>query len=305
MKVVRIAAYPKCFEYDIGMHHNMSIYDWIDLAQHELSDPALGLEGLEMYERFLPSFCRDSVEEVRRAVERAGFVVPMFICSPDFTDPDPGARRRAVEHQALIVQVAAWLGGPGTVCRVLSGQARRNVSRQQGVAWVVEAIQQLIPVAREHGVVLGMENHYKDSQWEYPEFALKRDVFLEILGAVDDREHFGVQYDPSNAIVAGDDPLELLVAVSDRVVSMHASDRHWKEGVDAAAFPAEPELGYSQYLQHGVVGQGLNDYDAILATLRGAGFDGWISIEDGINGIDEMRRSLAFLRGKRDLIWPV
>jgi hypothetical protein len=36
---------------------------------------------------------------------------------------------------------------------------------------VVEAIPQLLPVARSVGVVLGMENYYKDSQWNIVEFA--------------------------------------------------------------------------------------------------------------------------------------
>jgi len=27
------------------------------------------------------------------------------------------------------------------------------------------------PVARENDIVLGMENHYKDGYWKYPEFA--------------------------------------------------------------------------------------------------------------------------------------
>ena len=48
--------------------------------------------------------------------------------------------------------------------------------------------------------------------------------------AIPEREYFGVQYDPSNAIVAGDNPIELLRAVADRVVSMHASDRFLTEG---------------------------------------------------------------------------
>ena len=56
----------------------------------------------------------------------------------------------------------------------------------------------------------GLENHYKDGFWKYPEFAQKMDVFLELLAAIPDRDHFGVQYDPSNAIVAGDDPIALL-----------------------------------------------------------------------------------------------
>lgn len=35
------------------------------------------------------------------------------------------------------------------------------------------------------------------------------------------------------------------------------------------------------------------DYDTIFDLLRGRGYDGWISIE---NGMDEMRRSVEFLR---------
>ena len=42
--------------------------------------------------------------------------------------------------------------------------------------------------------------------------------------------HFGVNYDPSNTYLAGEDPMELLKRVSKRVVTMHASDRYLKEG---------------------------------------------------------------------------
>ena len=157
--------------------------------------------------------------------------------------------------------------------------------------------QQVLPVAREHDVVLGLENHYKDGFWKYPEFAQKKDVFLELLAAIPDRDHFGVQYDPSNAIVAGDDPIELLAAVADRVVSMHASDRYLAEGATLDDLrQTDGTLGYSPNLRHGVTGKGLNDYDAIFRILAEHGYRGWVSIEDGMNGMDEMAESLAFLR---------
>ena len=43
----------------------------------------------------------------------------------------------------------------------------------------------------------------------------------------------------------------------------------------------------------------MNDYDAIFRILAGVGFSGWISVEDGMNGLDELRRSVEFLKGKR------
>ena len=55
-----------------------------------------------------------------------------------------------------------------------------------------------------------------------------------MLAAIPEFEYFGVQYDPSNAIVAGDNPVALLEAVADRVVSMHASDRYLEPGASLA-----------------------------------------------------------------------
>jgi hypothetical protein len=63
---------------------------------------------------------------------------------------------------------------------------------------------------------------------------------------------------------------------------------------------ADGTIGYSPNLLHGVIGQGLNDYDEIFRILTRAGYDGWISIEDGVNGMDELRRSAEFLIEARD-----
>lgn len=62
---------------------------------------------------------------------------------------------------------------------------------------------------------------------------------------------------------------------------------------------ADGATGYAAALQHGETGKGLNDYDAIFRLLADAGFSGWISVEDGMNGLDELRRSAEFLKAKR------
>lgn len=297
---MKIAAFPKCFEYDIGLYHTMSVFDWISMAGAELD-----VEGLEMYDRFLTRLDRPYLHQVAQAVHEAGFVTPMFICSPDFTHPNPDERKKALDYEARMIEVASGLGGPGTVCRILSGQQWPGVSREQGIEWVVDAIQQLIPMARASRVILALENHYKDGQWRFTEFAQKKDVFLEIVNAIDEREYFGVQYDPSNAIIAGDDPLDLLAAVQGRVVSMHASDRYFKEGVTPEQVEqAQAAMGYAQYLVHGVVGHGLNDYERIFQMLSAVGFQGWVSIEDGLNGLAEMQASVRYLQGLRDRYFP-
>ena len=192
----KLSAFPKCYLDRIAGDHTMTVFEWIEMAR------PLDADGLEMYEGFFTSFDDAYLDEVGEAIHRAGFAMPMLCCSPDFTNPDPDARRRAVEREATMIRVCRRLGGPHTVCRVLSGQRYPGVSRAEGIQWVAECILNLVPVAREHGVVMGLENHYKDGFWRYPEFAQKQDVFLELLAAIPEFEYFGVQYDPSNAIVA-------------------------------------------------------------------------------------------------------
>jgi sugar phosphate isomerase/epimerase len=144
-----------------------------------------------------------------------------------------------------------------------------------------------------------MENHYKDSTWRFPEFAQAEDVYLEIVGRIDS-PHFGVQYDPSNAVVGGYDPIAFLDTVLPRVVTMHASDRSLAKGATLEDLrEADGALGYSTKLVHGETGKGLIDYDAIFSRLAAAGFTGWISVEDGMNGLDEIARSVDFLKATR------
>jgi sugar phosphate isomerase/epimerase len=290
LKRPRISAFPKCYLEEISQKKTMSVFDWIEMAKD------LPAEGLEMYEGFLWELSDSFLGRLRDTLEKANFQMPMLCCSPDFTHPEAASRKAAIDYQKRMIEVAYKLGGEGTVCRVLSGQRWPQVELEQGLAYASEGILACLPVAESLGVVLGIENHYKDGFWLYPEFAQKMDVFLQLLDRIPESKHFGVQYDPSNAVVAGDDPIELLDAVLGRVVSMHASDRYLVPGASLEDLrQAEGSAGYSKLLLHGVTGRGLNDYPAIFERLASSGYCGWISIEDGMNGMQEMRESLLFL----------
>ena len=285
---MKLAAFPKCYMDELVVHRSMSIFDWIAMAAD------LPVDGLEFHDGFLESFEEAYLDKVRSALEQHRLEMPMLCCSPDFTRPDPAERAREVEREKRMVDLTARLGGK--FCRVLSGQRRSEVPRELGVGWVVECIREAAEYASKKQIVLAMENHYKDNYWEHPEFAQKGEVFLEIVSQIDS-PWFGVQFDPSNAIVAGEDPIELLEQVKHRVVSMHASDRFLKPGHTLGELrKVEDSKGYAAILSHGVIGKGMNDYPRIFRILREVGFQGWISIEDGLNGLEEIRASAEFLR---------
>ena len=290
-----LAAFPKCFVEALTLEKEMKLDQWIELTDQ------FDIDGLEFFSGFAPLEALDKWKSYARSVSYRGRSIPMLCHSSDFTHPDPEFRKNEVARQKKAIDVTAVLGA--RYCRILTGQRRPEVSTAQGIKWVAQCIEESISYAEKRGIILNLENHYKDHTWLYPEFAQKREIFLQVLQAIPETPWFGVNYDPSNAVIAGEDPIALLEAVKNRVVTMHASDRYFKGGTaaDLRKMELHPTLGYSSILQHGVIGQGLNDYDKIFSILSRTGFRGWISIEDGPDpktGVADIRDSALFLRRK-------
>lgn len=273
----------------------MTVSEWISLAV------ALDVDGLEWYAGFLEMADEKNWQRFREEVERHGKSIPMMCCSPDFTNPDKAFREKEIAKQKRWIDMTAQLGG--SYCRVLSGQRREGLTEEEGLTLAADSIKACLPYAQERGITLILENHYKDDFWTYPEFAQKADVFCKLVERID-HPNFGVNYDPSNTYIAGEDPLDLLHRVSHRVVTMHASDRYLAEGTLEDLRQEEGgSVGYARRLRHGEIGKGLNDYDAIFTELKRVGFDGWVSIEDGVEGMEQLERSVAFLRRKMSEYW--
>jgi sugar phosphate isomerase/epimerase len=293
----RLAVFPKAWMDELCQTGTLSLATWIDMAR------GLRVDGLELYSGFLDLREQADWPGWRAAIEAAGLTAPMMCCSPDFTHPDAAYRAAQVARQQEWITMTAALGG--RYCRVLSGQRRPELSVEQGIEIASACITECLPHAADHGITLVIENHYKDNYWTFPEFAQRMDVFCAIVERIDARAwpNFGVNFDPSNAILAGDDPLQLLDRVKHRVKTMHASDRYLASGTLEDLRREEDVEGYAARLRHGEVGKGLNDYDAIFSVLHDVGFSGWVSIEDGVEGLDQLARSVAFLREKMAVHW--
>lgn len=292
----KLAVFPKAFMQELCKDGTMKVSEWIDLAVE------LEVDGLEWYAGFLEMADTTNWPVFRKEVESHGKVIPMLCCSPDFTHPDAAFREKEIAKQKGWIKMTHVLGG--SYCRVLSGQRRPELTEEEGIELAAECIKACLPLAEELGITLILENHYKDDFWEYPEFAQQMDIFCKLVERIE-HPNFGVNYDPSNTFLAGEDPLELLYRVSDRVVTMHASDRYLIEGtIEDLRKEEGGAVGYAKRLSHGEIGKGLNDYDAIFKELKRVGFDGWISIEDGVDGMDQLERSVAFLRKKVKEYWP-
>jgi sugar phosphate isomerase/epimerase len=293
--VPELAAFPKAFMQALCKDGTMKIAEWIELAAK------LDIDGLEWYAGFLEMGDEKNWPVFREMVEDHGLKIPMMCCSPDFTHPDKSIRNKEIAKEKRWIDMTLTLGG--SFCRILSGQRRPGLTIEEGLRFTIECIQTCLSYAQERGIILILENHYKDDFWEYPEFAQRTDVFCQLVDSIQ-HPNFGVNYDPSNTYLAGEDPIDLLKRISNRVVTMHASDRFLLKGtIEDLQKEEGGTIGYAKRLSHGEIGKGLNDYDAIFRELSRVHFDGWISIEDGVEGMEQLERSVVFLRKKIQQYW--
>ena len=291
----KLAVFPKAYMKALCKDGSMKISEWILLASK------LEIQGLEWYAGFLEMRDKKRWKDFKKMVEDIGKEIPMMCCSPDFTHPDQKFREKEILKQKQWIDMTNILGG--SYCRVLSGQKRPGLSLSDGLHYASKCIADCLSYAEERGITLVLENHYKDDFWKYPEFAQKKDVFKSLVESIN-HPSFGVNFDPSNAFLAGEEPLDLLYSISDRVVTMHASDRYLKSGtIDDLKKIDSGKIGYANILSHGEVGKGMNDYDLIFKELKRVGFDNWISIEDGVDGFDQLERSVKFVNEKISEYW--
>jgi len=243
------------------------------------------LDGIEIHHTLLESRDDFYLQRIREFLDELKIKVSLITCSPDFAHPDPDQRKIHLQEMRANIKAARILGAFGV--RVTTGVHHPMVREEDGISWVVENLISLVDFAEKEGVVLALENHYKDrsSGWKWPDFAHDKEVFLKIFRRIKETPIM-VNFDCSNQVMIGQEPVEVLKEVKDKVASIHASDR----------FPGS--------YQHSVVGEGAVDYDSIFHILKEAGFSGWVSIEDGNPyGEEGFKKSLSFIKDKIDKFW--
>ena len=286
-----ISVFPKCW-FDDFVRFERDYVEWIHQAK------TLGADGVEHYDGFFKSDDPRDVDPVLEAQRATGQPTSMLCFSPDFTHPDAGERARQVERQKQAIDLAVRLGT--RFCRTLSGQRYPDLSVKEGVARASECIKRALEYAEKRDVVLCIENHYKDGTWRFPEFAQQEAVFLELLDAVGESPWFGVQV-PSlqrhrRRLRPGGLPREDQAPRGHDArlgpVSRARDDDRGDSG-------AGRDRGLPRQAQARCDGPGHERLRRDLPHPGGRRVLGWISVEDGMDGLDELRRSVEFLKAKR------
>jgi sugar phosphate isomerase/epimerase len=249
----------------------MTLKAWTGLAVEA------GLDGVDLSVLFVRNRTPRLLTQLRRELESGGLPVVMITTYPDFSHPDPIQLAREMEYFRSDIALASELGA--AYLRITAGQAHPSVSADDGVPQVVEQFKRAAESAERFDVGLLFENHSKPGAWDLPDFACPTEIFLRIAEAIEDTG-IGINFDTANPLAFGDDPLPVLEAVIDRVVTVHASDTSVRGRL-------EPVL----------LGQGLVPFDLVFERLKRQGFDGWICIEEASGrGAEGVGLAAGFVR---------
>lgn len=243
----------------------VSLYDDLTAGRKTLSDwlvfaNELGLDGADVSVAHLQNTTSQDQNNLRQQADSLGIQIAMVVTYTDFTHPDDLERAKQIDTLREHIAIAARLGA--SFLRVTAGQAHPGVTRSDGIRWAVEGLQACLDDADQANVTLAYENHTIGYGWIYVDFSQPADIFCEIVAYAQDYR-LKLLFDTANTLARGDDPLQVLERVKDRIAVIHVNDIR-----QAGVF--EPV----------VIGAGVSPIDKIFSAMKTTGFDGWISLEE-------------------------
>ena len=139
---------------------------WNDLADGCSKASALGFDAVEVFPRSPEEFDAERLRQllVKHNLKLAGMGTGAGWVAQKLrlTDPDVEIRRRAREFAGAIIDLAGGFGAPAIIGS-MQGRWGDGVTREQALAWMAEALEELGPRARTHGVPVLVEplNRYE------------------------------------------------------------------------------------------------------------------------------------------------
>ena len=231
---------------------------------------ALELDGIELLSNHFPSTERDYLVELKKACTDRFLTIAMISAGGKLGTTDDAARAEEVEKMRRWVEVAEFLGAP-RVRFFSTTSAELEAGGADLVAKVKAAVEEIVALGAERGIVMSMENH-----------GVTADELLQLHGDVNS-PYFKFALDVGNfppASQVGPDTYPSIERCASHASIVHAKFFNVLEDGSDRDF----------------------DWQKIHEILTGAGFRGFLSVEYEGEDDDEvavMRRIAKFLKTLR------
>ncbi|HMI63719.1 MAG TPA: sugar phosphate isomerase/epimerase family protein [Puia sp.] len=167
----------------------MTISDMLDFCAEA------GFEGVDITGYYFTGYPNVPADDYLYGIKRKAFRLGIGISGTgvrnDFTIADPARRAEEVKLVKSWIEVAAKLGAP--VLRIFAGnQKNEGISKESVTEWMVKDIRQCVDYGKQHGVVIGLQNHNDFIQTAHQVTDIIRQINSEWLGLILDTGSYRV-----------------------------------------------------------------------------------------------------------------
>jgi len=263
----------------------------MDLPQFIETCASLGCQGIDLLAScHYPWLWKNPTQEKQRLsgwLRDAGLTLAAYAAGNNFALADAQARQQQIQDVQTSIREAAELGAP--LLRIFGGRIEperleRGMGVHIGMPFVMQALEQCLPVAQQHGVVLALENHGNLPGRAYEIQQIIRHFDSPFLQCTFDIANFLGGYLKDEV----DDPVRAADKLMPWIAHVHVKD----------VGPTPP--GSSYRLEPYVTGQGIVPIRQVLASIAESGYQGFYSLEyEAIARMPELQgvaESLAYLK---------
>jgi sugar phosphate isomerase/epimerase len=209
---------------------------------------ANGFDGVDITGYYFKGYPQVPADEYLFAIKRKAFSLGIEISGTgvrnDFTIADKTKREQEVTLVKNWIEVAAKIGAP--VIRIFAGtQKNESIAREQVTEWMLKDIQTCVEYGKQHGVIVGLQNHN--------DFIQTADQVIKIIETINS-EWFGLILDTGSYRVF--DAYEEIAKSIKYAVNWQVKENIFING-------AEQET----------------DLDKLMGIIRSSGYKGYLPIE--------------------------
>lgn len=118
----------------------------------------LNIKGVSLNDLYFESWEKDYLDKILNSFKANDRLITCLIMEGNLATPKEDARRKQIEDNTMKLKAAGYLGAP-VVRMNLGGVGKGEDNLKQGVERCVAAFKQMLPLAKDLGVRITIENH--------------------------------------------------------------------------------------------------------------------------------------------------
>jgi sugar phosphate isomerase/epimerase len=214
----------------------------------------------------------DDPFRIKRACDKAGVKLSGLsahtpLCKPDIS----------TNYLKQAIRFAGECGAP--VVNTDEGPKANWTSEEEDHVLMKYVLAEAASVAENRSILIGLEPHQQYS---------KSPAGLDKIYGLVDSDAIGINFDTGNSYLSGEDPLEWLGAVADRLVHLHAKDISVEQSTDERGKVTGTPVGCA-------CGDGVIDWKGVIEICSDAPRDIVLSVECGT--VEQAEKSIKHLKG--------